>query len=217
MKKTSFIYLAIALIFITVMVATCNLFDSSPIGIPTPLPTVKAIQAETTEILKNYNKTIKHLQAENDSLLLQIKSGKAELLNAKQKVTVTQIKVKRLSEKTETEKDTTRKLVYCDSLREQVRVLMDESNVKDSLYEKNISDLTTLVQTKDSMFIASEQKCDGIQVLLDRSLKEQQELTDDVNKLNKQVKKKNRRQKWLGAGLLILSGISSALLISNHR
>jgi hypothetical protein len=217
MKKTSFIYLAIALIFVAVMIATCNLFDSSPVGVPTPSPAVKAIQTETKEILKNYRKTIKLLQAENDSLQLQIKSGKAELLNAKQKVTVTQIKVKRLSEKTVSEKDTTRKLVYCDSLREQVSVLMDESSVKDSLYEKNISDLTALVQTKDSMFVASEQKCERMQVLLERSLKDQQELTDDVNKLNKQVKKKNRRQKWLGAGLLILSGISSALLISNHR
>lgn len=214
MKKQTVFYIAIALILIAVVVATCNFMDSSPPSLPLSPNTATILQSEMKKIEARYQASIINLQEENTKLIAQVEADKLELNKVRQKASVTSTKVKQLSEKTKAEQDTLAKIIYCDSLREEVAILMDESIHKDELCDQTIKDLTELAETKDSIITAGDTRCEELQNLLDHSLNEQTFLSDQVKDLNKQLKKKSRRQKWLSAGVLILSGITSALLLS---
>lgn len=214
MKKQTVFYVAIVLILIAVVIATCNFMDSPPAPLAVSPNTAAIFQSEMKKIEARYQASIRNLQEENTKLIAQVEADKLELKKVRQKASVTSTKVKQLSEKTKAEQDTSAKIIYCDSLREEVAILMDESSHKDELCDQTIKDLTELAETKDSIITAGDTRCEELQNLLDHSLNEQTFLSDQVKDLNKQLKKKSRRQKWLSAGVLILSGITSALLLS---
>jgi hypothetical protein len=215
MKKQAIFYISIALILIAVIVATCNVMDSPTV--PSIAPnTTTIIQSELKKVESRYQQRIQSLKEENKKLSLQVEQDKIELQKVRQKTSVMSNKVRQLSEKVKIAPDTSSKLFYCDSLREQVQLLLDESIIKDELCDQSIKDLTELAMVKDSIITTTNTKCEELQDLLKHSLNEQEQLTEQVNALHKKLKKKDRRQKLLSVGVLILSGVSSALLLSNR-
>src|SRR3569832_1244511 len=169
MKKQTVFYIAIALILIAVVVATCNFMDSSPPSLPVSPNTATILQSEMKKIEARYQASIINLQEQNTKLIAQVEADKLELKKVRQKASVTSTKVKQLSEKTKAEQDTLAKIIYSDSLREEVTILIDESIHKDELCDQTKKDLTELAETKDSIITAGDTRCEELQNLLNHS------------------------------------------------
>jgi chromosome segregation ATPase len=212
MKKTLLIILATVLI---TSVCSYYFFDNPPVAdIPTAQQQVKTVKQQEQNIDKSYTIAMQKLQKENDSLKKVIAYHKAALATADEKVTVLENKVSSVASKIQSEPDTIKiKISDCDSLSREATALIQEEASKDSLCQETISELTSQVVEKDTEVNECQQSFQSLKLTLDNSIQQQQLLQDELKALNKQVKRKTFQSKLLSAGVMVLTGITAALLL----
>ena len=211
-KKTLLIILATILI-----TSGCSyyFFDNPPVAdITVAQQQVKSVKQQEQSIDRSYTIAFQKLQKENDSLKKVIAFHKAALVTADEKVQVLQNKVSEVANKVQAEPDTVKiKITDCDSLSREATALIQQETEKDSLCQETINELTSQVVEKDTEVSDCQQSFQSIKMTLDNSIQQQQTLEDELKALNKQVRKKTFQSKLLSAGVMVLTGITAALLL----
>jgi len=214
-KKSLILVLLTALIS---ALTTYYFFEPSPqASVTQAQQAIKTVKKQEQAIDKSYTLAFAKLQKENDSLKKLADFHKAALYVADEKVSVLESRVSQLANKVNTEPDTIKaKIPDCDSLSKETVALIKQEDKKDSLCNTTIEELTTEVKGKDSVINVCNESYRNIRLTLDTSIQQQQYLTDQLNILNKHIKRKAFESRFLSVTVLLLSGIAGTLYLE-HR
>lgn len=212
---------SLALVLITALISgllTYYFFDPVPqASITQAQQVIKTVKNQEQAIDKSYTLAFVKLQKENDSLKKAVDFHKTALLHADETVSVLESRVSQLADKVKTEPDTVKiKVSDCDSLSKGAVELVKQEDIKDSLCHETIDALTTQVAEKDTAIDKCNESYHSIKLTLDTSIQQQQYLTDQLNVLNKHIKRKTFESRFLSVTVLLLSGIAGTLYLE-HR
>ncbi|MDE2026804.1 MAG: hypothetical protein KGJ07_10055 [Patescibacteria group bacterium] len=178
---------------------------------------LKNDQGRIDAINKGYTLDMKKLQKKNDSLMQVVSFNKASLKLSDQKVSQLERKVSRLADTLNKEPDTLKsKIALGDSLGKDAIVLISQEAQRDSLCEKQVSDLSLAVNEKDSALADCQGSYISMKQAADTALQQQQGMILQIKGLNKQLKRKTAQSRLLSAGFLILTGIAATLYLSHQ-
>ena len=178
---------------------------------------LKNDQGRIDAINKVYTLDMKKLQKKNDSLLQVVQLNKASLTLSDHRVAQLENKVSRLADTIRKEPDTAKqKIAQADSLSNEAPILIAQEAQRDSLCEKQVSDLSLVVNEKDSALADCRESYISMKQAADTALQQQQGMLLQIKGLNKQLKRKTAQSRFLSAGFLILTGIAATLYLS-HR
>jgi chromosome segregation ATPase len=213
MKRTIIITLLFSLIS---SVSTYLLFHSME-GFKTEIKeskiAVKEMQSQVNSIENKYKSEIQYWVQKNNDLQKQIQQTETNLNVSKQKENSLQGKIQVLISESKTLKDTSEIISNSDSIKENVNQFISETNTKDSLCDKEISELKNVIQNKDSAFAVCERGFLAFHGVVDFSLAQQTALADKLNEADKKIRRSNFKSKLLTAGVMILSGVTTILLL----
>ncbi len=100
----------------------------------------------------------------------------------------------------------------CDSLQQLAGEYVQATEIKDSLYEMQISQQDSIIKTQNEQLCVQKEHQQQTDTLLDQSLKAQESLVIENNHLHKVIKRKRRSGGILVFGAAILSGITTHYL-----
>lgn len=213
---------SLLLVLITAIVTALTMhffFEPAPqADITQAKQAVKTIKQKEQTIDKSYALAFEKLQKENDSLKKVVDFHKTALLHADEKVSVLESRVNQLATKVNTEPDTVKiKVSDCDSLGKETIALIHQEDIKDSLCHETVDALTMQVVEKDTAI----NKCQGLyqsmKLALDSSLVQQQNLTNELNAMNKHIRRKTFQSRVLSVSALLLTGIAGTLYLEQKR
>ena len=213
MKRTIIITFLFSLIS---SISTYLLFHSMEgfkIDIRESRTAVKEMQTQINAIENKYKMEIQYWVQKNNALQEQIRKTETALSESKQKSNSLQGKIHVLISTSNALQDTSEIISNCDSLKQQVSQFITEVNIKDSLCDNEISNLKDLIQNKDSAFAVCERGFLAFHGVLDFSLAQQTALADKLSLAEKKARRENLKAKFLSAGVFILSGITTTLLL----
>lgn len=210
-KAKSIIIVVLALVVI--LLGTCEVrhqFNGD-----NPVPTIDTIsnglyRQEKQKQIAAYEEKIGKLQQQKDSLWFLVAVKKTQVFSERPKVKEYQQELqKQLSEPDSV-------FVDRDSLRTIADSLIVNQNKEDTACVETINILEQVVANRDS--------CISVQKLVESSLKDIQKeqdlkaayLTDQLNTALKMQRKKTRQNKILAGGILLLSGIMTAILMPHY-
>lgn len=174
---------------------------------------IKEMTSQVNSIESNYKTQLQYWIQKNNYLQEQIQKTDFALSQSKQKEKSLQGSIQVLISESKDLKDTSQIVSNCDSIKESVSQFISETNTRDSLCDNEIADLKTLVQNKDSAMTVCESSFSMLKQVTDSSLVFQNKLTDELNRANKKIKRGNIKSKFLAAGVMILSGVTTILLL----
>lgn len=213
MKRTIIITLLFSLIS---SISTYLLFHSME-GFKTEIKeskiAVKEMQSQVNSIENKYKSEIQYWIIKNNDLQKQIQQTETNLNVSKQKENSLQGKIQVLISESKTLKDTSEIISNSDSIKENVNQFISETNTKDSLCDKEISELKNVIQNKDSAFAVCERGFLAFHGVIDFSLAQQTALADKLNEADKKIRRSNVKSKLLTAGAMILATSTTILLL----
>lgn len=213
-KKTTFIIL-----YGAIMALAGYFFsektNSSKTEVTQSMEKINQLQNKLNSIDKNYKMEIQHFEKKNDSLQNEVKKTETALMEEKKKVLLLRGNAITLANRVITATDTAQKLKDCDTLAIEVKNLITESNVKDSLCDEEINGLKAIVENRDSVLTVCEKSYLSIKTVADSSIQQQQLLTAQLQIADKHFKKAKFKNKILAAGVMILSGVTASLLLQH--
>ena len=213
MKRTIIITLLFSLIS---SVSTYLLFHSME-GFKTEIKeskiAVKEMQSQVNSIENKYKSEIQYWVQKNNDLQKQIQQTETNLNVSKQKENSLQGKIQVLISESKTLKDTSEIISNSDSIKENVNQFISETNTKDSLCDKEISELKNVIQNKDSAFAVCERGFLAFHGVIDFSLAQQTALADKLNEADKKIRRSNHKSKFLTVGTMILATTTTILLL----
>lgn len=174
---------------------------------------VKEMTAQVHSIESNYQSQLQYWIQKNNYLQVQIQKTDFALSQSKQKEKSLQGKIQVLISESNTLTDTSEIVSNCDSIKQNVNQFIAETNIRDSLCDKEITDLKTLVQNKDSAMVMCDKSFSMLRQVTDSSLAFQSKLSDELKLADRKIKRGNIKSKFLTAGLMILTGITTTLLL----
>lgn len=207
-------------IFLTALIiGIFLLFDKCSTDQPFKPDKTQLIQSEkqVSAVDNHYQKTIASLQKRSDSLASELKQAQYKLKVAKLKLEQSKFDVVKLVEKDTSGLSTEQKLNDCDSLKEEVSDYVVWVDSTQAGYEKNIDLLNNLLAVKESQIVVCNASYSQLKNITDENLQREQKLTEDMNTAYKQQRKNRIQNKFLAAGFLILSGITTTLLINSRK
>lgn len=165
---------------------------------------------EKQQQIRTYEKRIDRLQKAKDSLWLVAVAKKTDFTTLRPKVRSLQTRLKEKISQPDSN------CIYRDSLR----------IIADSLFVYQDKSDTTCIETINALeqVVANRDSCISIQSLVTSNLRDIQKeqdlkaqyLTDQLNIALKVQRKKARQNKILSGGILLLSGITTAVLIPHY-
>lgn len=173
----------------------------------------KEMQSQLNFIESNYKTQIQYWIQKNNVLEQQIQRTDFALTESKQKTKSLQGKIQVLISESKTFTDTSAIVSNCDSIKESVSQYIAETSVKDSLCDKEISELKTVIQNKDSAMTVCDRSFSMLRQLTDSSFAFQNKLSDELKLADRKIRRGNIKSKFLTAGLMILSGVTTTLLL----
>ncbi len=218
MKRTIIITLLFSLIS---SVSTYLLFHSME-GFKTEIReskiAVKEMQSQVNSIENKYKSEIQYWVQKNSDLQNQIQQTETNMNVSKQKENSLQGKIqKMIASPTPTlpvrEGDSVKVLPEGEDLGGAVKQYITETNVRDSLCDKEISELKNVIQNKDSAFAVCGRGFLAFHGVVDFSLAQQTALADKLSVADKKIRRSNFKSKLLTAGVMILSGVTTILLL----
>ncbi len=174
---------------------------------------IKEMTAQVNSIESNYKTQLQYWIQKNNYLQEQIQKTDFALSQSKQKEKSLQGSIQVLISESKDLKDTSQIVSNCDSIKERVSQFISETNTRDSLCDNEIADFKILVQNKDSAMTVCENSFSMLKQVTDSSLAFQNKLTEDLKRANKEIKRGNIKSKFLTAGVMILSGVTTILLL----
>lgn len=169
----------------------------------------ETIISYTKQMEAHFKTKIDSLKAKNTALQQKVTTTKYALLLSKQKYNGLEQEIRELTVTGENMTDTAEIVNNCDSLYATVDKLLTENTLKDSLYENLAVDLEYQLIGKDSIIQFQQQQYDTLKVSFDKTLLQQQELINSNQHQAKQLKKQQRRKKWMSALLFIWAGFTT--------
>ena len=174
---------------------------------------VKEMTAQVNSIESNYQSQLGYWIRKNNYLQEQIQKTDFALSQSKQKEKSMQGKIQGLISESKTLKDTSEIISNCDSIKTETERFISETNIRDSLCDKEIYELKTVIQNKDSAMAVCQNSFSMLKQVTDSSLSFQNKLTDELKLADRKIKRGNIKSKFLTAGIMILSGVTTTLLL----
>jgi chromosome segregation ATPase len=174
---------------------------------------IKEMTAQVNSIESNYQSQLQYWIRKNSYLQEQIQKTDFALTESKQKEKSLQGKIQGLISESKTLTDTSEIISNCDSIKEKTEQFISETNIRDSLCDTEISELKTLIQNKDSAMALCQNSFSMLKQVTDSSLAFQNKLTDELKLADKKIRRGNIKSKFLTAGVMILSGVTTTLLL----
>jgi hypothetical protein len=174
---------------------------------------VKEMTAQVNSIESNYQSQLQYWIQKNNILQQQIQKTDLALTESTKKEKSLQGKIQVLIAESKTITDTSEIVSNCDSIKQDVSRYLADANVKDSLCDKEISELKTVIQNKDSAMAVCDKNFSMLKQVTDSSLAFQNKLCDELKLADKKIRRGNIKSKFLAAGILILSGATTFLLL----
>ncbi len=210
MNKAGFMFLVIISI---IMMATCgfNGCDKSTSEVQTSdsifLNQWRREKAEKLFLIKESENKLAELQNRNDSLNTLVKKEKQNISALRFKAKYFEGQLTQVFNQSDTCPDKEKIIGLFDSL-------IVAKNASDTVCDNTIETLENVIAIKDSA-LSVHQK---IELNL-KEINNGQELTtrylsEQLNVSMKESKRQSRQKKWLTAGMLVLTGITTSLLIS---
>ena len=213
MKRT----IIITLLFSLISSASTYLLFHSMEGFKTEIKeskiAVKEMQSQVNSIENKYKSEIQYWIIKNNDLQKQIQQTETNLNVSKQKENSLQGKIQVLISESKALKDTSEIISNSDSIKENVNQFISETNTKDSLCDKEISELKNVIQNKDSAFAVCERGFLAFHGVIDFSLAQQTALADKLNEADKKIRRSNIKSKFLTVGTMILATTTTILLL----
>lgn len=169
----------------------------------------KKEKTQKLELVAKFESRIATLQKQKDSLDNSIKSSKAAIVVARTKTEILQKRLKDAIKAIEPIDS----LCY-DTLTPLIDSLVFSQNVSDSTCDDTIDLLQITLANRDTTIFLQNQMEGTLRDLNKESELRNQYLTEKLNVAYKAQRKKTRQNKILAGGLLILSGITASLLIT---
>lgn len=209
-QTKSKIGIVIAMLLIVGGMLTCQL--SGPDG-NSEVPVADTVvlntwKKEKVGLILGYESRLKQLSAKQDSISAEIRENKKLLTIARSKTKAAQLKIESLLVRSDTG------VLVADSIRPFIDSLAFACEDADSLCTVTINTLEAQIDSKNSSMF---QQAGEISIL--KQMSEQQELHIGNLRTTLDIKVKaeknlSRKNKLLSAGIILLSGITSSLLIT---
>jgi hypothetical protein len=174
---------------------------------------VKEMTAQVNSIGSNYQSQLQYWIHKNNYLQEQIQKTDYALNQSKQKEKSLQGKIQILISESSTLTDTSEIFSNCDSIKERVTQYITETNIRDSLCDREITDLKTLIQNKDSAMTVCDKSFSMLRQVTDSSLALQTKLSEELKLADRKIKRGKLKSKFLTAGIMIISGTTTILLL----
>lgn len=175
--------------------------------------TIREMKEQVGNIESKYQSEIHYWMQKNISLQNRIQQTDMALDQSRKKEKSLQGKIVSLITESKTLTDTFSIVTNCDTLKEKVTQYMAEANVKDSLCDSEINDLKEVIQNQDSAMSVCQKSFSMLKQVTDNSLAFQEKLTDELNSANRKLKREKIKSKFLTAGVMILSGVTTFFLL----
>jgi hypothetical protein len=104
-------------------------------------------------------------------------------------------------------------LTNCDSLTKEISFFIQESEIKDSLYEKQIGTLDNLVLTQDAIIKNDSVAYHNLQRLFHQAIVHGEVLEKDNRQLEQKMKRQKVKSKIVSLGLMLISGFATNYFI----
>lgn len=210
MNKSAFVLLIISCVF---MLTTCQFrgCDKEKTNTAETSDTIflnqwRREKSEKINLIKSYELRITGMQQTADGLRNQITENK-------QSISGLRFKVKYFEDQLRNTLGST------DSSRQGISFLDSLSiaqNGSDSACDETIHNLERLVCNRDSVIDAHRHMEQSFKEIQQRDLLNTEYLTQQLNDAVKRNRRKTRQNKFLAGGLLLLTGISTSLLVTQH-
>jgi hypothetical protein len=179
----------------------------------------KIIEIEHQQAIKYLETKNAHLQNEvtaTHALLTQIKKTTSQReKNIKQLIEPKGVSAKVFSENVKTPAQNDSIALSCDSLKQEVTAYLQENANKDSLYDRQITTMDSVIAIKDTIIQTQTARQEEFNVLFNQSIQQQEILFGENKQLRKQLRRQKAKSTFKTIGLMILSGIATHYLI-NH-
>jgi predicted nuclease with TOPRIM domain len=174
------------------------------------------IKEKAEEVDSSLYEQIKELEIRNDSLHKEVENAKASLKESRYKAFRLQDKIALLSEAVKQEVDTVQKLAYCDSLQDEVQRVIVQAIANDSICDRVIAQLEQESDNLRSMVSEYKEGYNELKELLDETFKQNEALSLQLEDTEIKLGKVQRRNRFLGAGLVFMSGVVTTVAIHNQ-
>jgi hypothetical protein len=204
----------IGLIIGAVMLGAFVLFDKSSTS-PKSLKPDKAQLVKDEKAVafidKHYTLALNRLKEHGDSLETELRITKEKLSAAKLLLGQTELLTVHLAEKDTAHETIRQKITDCDSLKAQVLLFASKVDSTQELYDCAVSRLESMVAIKDSEIVVCRSSYTELKCLMDENLMREQKLTEDLQTVYKQQRRKTLQSKLMAGGFLIMTGITTSL------
>ncbi|GAB2829188.1 hypothetical protein [Ferruginibacter profundus] len=179
---------------------------------------VRVIQP--AELEKKAEQSEQNFQKATDSLTKRTKSLHAELLStnflldkSKKKNALITSQLVKLSGNDSAKKDTTQFIKDCDSLRNNLKLWVESSTEKDSLFEAVINNQQSQLVLKDAATDLQNQRYNNLNDLFRQSLLQQELLSGINKKMKRSLRRQQFKTKMVSGLLVIAAGITAHYLV----
>lgn len=212
MNKSAFALLIISCVF---MLTTCQ-FKGCKDESKSELNTTDTLflnqwrkeKAEKAKLISSYENAIRKLQNGKDSLLKDVQLKKQSIASFRFKTARYEDLLREHLANSDTVNRTEAELIL-DSL------LISQSN-GDTACDKTISQLETVIVNRDSVIALHEKVEFNLKEIQKTGELEITFLTAQLNDSKKNFRRKTRQNKLLSGGLVLLTGLTTSLLITQH-
>lgn len=198
-----------------------NLFSGCGDGNTPSIVSVKnlkpiVIRKEEQKSEVTYIKRLDSLNANCNKLNRQLVTTRHSLSSVKQTNLVLQDQIFQILDDQNHSPDSGATKRDCDSLGRKITGLIQNENIKDSLYEDLTLNLQMQLQNKDSAWALKDQQYQSLKTLFDKSLDDQDALYKTNRALEKKYKRQRFKNKLFMVGSIILSGAAAAIILTPH-
>jgi chromosome segregation ATPase len=208
------IFLTALVIGLILLLGTCS--DNPQTSGPDKVA-IEKTEKQVSSIDTHYQNAISQLQKHSDSLQSELIRTQEKLKIVKFKLNQSQFNVVRFVKKDTVGESIAQQMNDCDSLKQEVEEYVQYVDSTKIIYESNISELQTLVATKDSELVVCKSSYENLQNIVAENLQRERQLTDDLQTAFKQQRKKVIQNKLLAGGFLLLSGLTTTLFIKANK
>lgn len=175
----------------------------------TPQELVKQVaKAETI-----YAEKADSLKSQSKQLQTELSASKVALRKANEKTVALRSQMFELLDQRFEEKQYGNTDTLCDSLANEVPILIAASEEKDSLYNVALVNLERQVENRDSTIALQDEQYAELKSAFTKSIEAQTTLTSENKALTKSIKRQRTKSKIVSAAVLILSGAAVNFLL----
>ena len=159
----------------------------------------------------------KHYQLLAENLKKQLDKAQYFLIVSKTKLALEKKKANTLLFQLKSNNRSTKDTLLLDSLHFAIQSLSLETDTLTSSYDNKLKLTNELVAIRDTQLIICNKSYRDTKDLLNEQMIRERQLTTDLNSTLKELRKKRNQNRVLCAGMLFITGLTTALLIKTKQ